>query len=273
MLPRSLIGVIAAAGLAGGAAAACPAESAAPEFYPTASVLPENLLRVYVYFPRPMDAAVSAADLSLLDADGGEIPQAFLPTRYGLWSPDRRRLTVLLDPGRVKTGLAAHEALGRPIVAGNQYAIHVPGSLSDNKGCPLGNDARYAFTAGPADSEPPSPGEWRVDVPPAGSREALAVDLGSSHDHLSLAYRLRVVDDKGVRLPGTIDLAERESVWRFTPRAVWLPASYTIEIDPRLEDLAGNRPGTRFDRELDVPTQGWDRAIRFTPKSPDERGP
>ncbi|MEO0346634.1 MAG: hypothetical protein AAF229_10280 [Pseudomonadota bacterium] len=266
----SLLGGIAVAVLANDAIAACPAadSAAGPELYPTAGVLPENLLRVYVYFPRPMGPDVSASDVLLLGPDGDAIPGAFLPTRFGLWSPDRRRLTVLLDPGRVKTGLEANEALGRALESGVRYSIKVPGTLRDAEDCPLGGDSEFPFTAGPADYDPPAPEAWQFSVPMAGTRDTLAVDLGSTHDHVSMAYRLRVFTAAGERVGGDVALARAERVWAFTPRETWSSAPYQIAIDPRLEDLAGNRPGVRFDRDLDEPVREWNRVLPFTPTSP-----
>lgn len=269
MTLRSLLGGLAAVLLANCAAASCPApdSAAGPELYPTASVLPENLLRVYVYFPRPMGPAVSASDLELLGPDGESIPGAFLPTRFGLWSPDRRRLTVLLDPGRVKTGLVANEALGRALESGQRYAIKVPGTLRDAEDCTLGKDAAFEFTAGPTDYEPPQPETWQLAIPSAGSRDALSVDLGSTHDHVSMAYRLRVFTAAGKRVAGEVALAREERVWQFTPRERWSSVDYQIAIDPRLEDLAGNRPGIVFDRDVDAPVQDWADTLTFSPVS------
>lgn len=263
---RLFLSAIAGVSLCGGADA-CPASSssASVELFPTATVLPENLLRLYVYFPRPMGPGVEASDIKLLDADGREIEQAFLPTRFGLWSPDRSRLTVLLDPGRVKTGLTAHDAFGRVLVPGRRYSIKVPGRLIDADGCKLGDDTLFAFTAGHADLQRPSPSEWRIIAPPAASKSALRIDLGSPHDHLSLAYRLRVVTTAGETVAGKITLADHERVWQFTPRSDWSATAYRIVIDARLEDLAGNRPGALFDQDIGAATSEWVRELSFTP--------
>ncbi len=270
MKVSSLIGAVAAAVIANNAFAVCPAAGSAvgPELYPTASVLPANLLRVYVYFPRPMGPDVSASDLELLGPDGAVIPGAFLPTRFGLWSPDRRRLTVLLDPGRVKTGLEANEALGRALESGKRYTLRVPGTLRDAEDCALGEDATFAFTAGPADYEPPAPETWQLAIPTAGTRDTLEVDLGSTHDHVSMAYRMRVLTATGKRVGGDIRFTRAERIWQFTPSESWSSSPYRIAIDPRLEDLAGNRPGVMFDRSLDAPVRDWNRELPFTPSSP-----
>ena len=96
--------IVALLGGATTAVATCPApEAGRVDVYPTAQVLPENLLRFYVYYPRAMAPSVGLSDILLLDADGTPMDGVFLPTREDLWSQDRRRLTVLMDPGRVNT--------------------------------------------------------------------------------------------------------------------------------------------------------------------------
>ncbi|MEL7204628.1 MAG: hypothetical protein AAGL19_10685, partial [Pseudomonadota bacterium] len=106
MILRTASATLAAFWVAGSALAACPdANDGHADFYPTAERLPENLLRIYVYFPRAMGKQEGVEIVQLLDDKGDPMPDVFLANRSDLWSPDRHRLTVLLDPGRVKTGL------------------------------------------------------------------------------------------------------------------------------------------------------------------------
>lgn len=249
-----------------GASMADCADGGGVEIYPTADVLPENLLRIYVYFPRPMDLGQSIEMVRLLDASANLVEQAFLSNRDDLWSPDRQRLTLLLDPGRVKTGLDAHEELGRALVPGQTYAFEVSGDALGADGCPLGADTRHAFEVSAADLEPPAPSDWTVSPPQALTQEPLEIAFGSPHDHLSLAFRLRVLDEHGAIVPGSIALGEQEESWVFTPNEAWQPEPYSLAIDERLEDLAGNRPGLLFDRPLDQAPLPWEGVITFTPQ-------
>lgn len=236
---------------ASGPVAACTVPdraAAAVDIYPTAEELPANLLRIYVYFPQPMQPTGILEHIALLDARGVEVPGVFLSNRYDLWSPDRRRLTVLFDPGRVKTGLAAHDALGRALEPGSRYSLVVRGSAVDARGCQLGTETEHAFTAREADIDPPRAEEWALTRPAAGTVEPFEVDLGSPHDHVSLAYRLRIATADGDVVPGRINLGPGEEVWSFTPNAPWTSGTYVLHVDARLEDLAGNRPGLLFDR-------------------------
>ena len=235
------------------------------EIYPTATELPENLLRIYIYFPRPMATTEGMQHVRLVDAAGDLVDQAFLSNREDLWSPDRRRLTLLLDPGRVKTGLDAHEELGRALVPGQVFAFEVSGDALDAEGCALGVNTRHAFTVTAADTEPPDPSQWVLSLPRAGSMQPIVVELNSAHDHLSLAYRLRVRDADGQIVPGAVALGAAEASWAFTPNAAWAAAPYTLTIDETLEDLAGNRPGLLFDRPLDQAPLVWQDRLTFTP--------
>ena len=251
--------------------AECPPTNVAPEIdvFPSANRLPENLIRFYLYFPRPMGREVTSSEIRLVDSSGQEVTQAFLPIRYELWSSDRRRLTLILDPGRVKTGLASHETFGRALTVGDQFELQVMGSMKDSSGCNLGTDTSFVFSVRAADREPLTPEAWSIEVPTIGSKEVVKINLGRPHDHLSLAYRIRVASEDGQSISGRVDLEANESVWTFEPRAKWTAATYKVTIDERLEDLAGNRPGVAFDRASNVALKEWTREIEFVPRSRD----
>ena len=72
-----------------------------------------------------------------------------------------------------------------------------------------------------ADDQAPDIQQWRLHPPRSHTRDALTIALNGIHDHLSLAYRLRVkiVDDRIV--PGRINLANAEQLWRFVPDQTW----------------------------------------------------
>lgn len=218
------------------------------EVYPTADVLPENLLRFYVYFSAPMRRDGVHTSIALLDSAGAPIPAVFLANQRPLWSPDGRRLTLVLDPGRVKSGLDAHEALGRALVAGERYTLSIDARTLDSEGCQLAGDFTKEFQTSEADLTIPDLDEWTLAAPTAGTREGLDLRLNGSHDHVSLAYRIRVRDSAGAVLAGSIALADHEQVWRFTPRAPWRHENYALVIDTRFEDTAGNRLTGLFDR-------------------------
>ena len=251
---------------AGTTAAACPDGSDNQvDIYPTASELPENLLRLYIYFPRAMALTEGMESVVLLDDNGAQVNGVFLATNQELWSPDRQRLTLLLDPGRVKSGLAAHELMGRAQVPERSYTLDVSSTAQDAAGCKLGADTSYSFTVTEPDVATPDPAAWNLSTPRLGSRDALNVDLGSTHDHLSMAYRVRIVDDDALFVPGALALGPEVNSWQFTPRDPWKAITYELIVDERLEDVAGNRPGVLFDRPVTATTETWVNARPFKP--------
>lgn len=268
-MKRGLIASLAALCLGGQTALACvgPGTTQVDELYPSANVLPENLLRLYLYFTGPMADADILPYIALHHEDGTLVEGVFLSNRFDLWSPDRTRLTVLLDPGRVKTGLYAHDALGRALVPGERYVLHVGTGAQDAAGCDLANAFSHGFSVGPTDKEPPDPSNWTLDVPKTGSTDPLRISLGSSHDHLSMAFRIRVKQG-GQILPGRVGLESSETEWTFTPRAPWTSRSYELSIGEELEDLAGNRPGQLFDQPVGLELPQPDLQIWFEPGAP-----
>ncbi|MEM7718461.1 MAG: hypothetical protein AAF222_04600 [Pseudomonadota bacterium] len=269
MIARCLRAALAVLLTAGAATAACPTDADHKvDIYPTAAELPENLLRMYLYFPRAMAATEGMDSVTLLDDQGQRVNGAFLATNQELWSPDRSRLTLLLDPGRVKSGLAAHELMGRALVPGRHYTLVISGAALDAQGCALGHDSLHSFSVIEADLDTPAPARWSLTAPRLGGTDPVRVDLGSTHDHLSMAYRLRVLDDASQVVPGAIALGPDETSWAFTPRSPWRDTTYTLAVDERLEDLAGNRPGILFDRPVSEPLGQWKSDLPFRPRAP-----
>ena len=217
------------------------------EIYPTSDSLPENILRFYVYFDAPMRKEAALPQITLEDEDGARIDGALLANHYDLWSPDGTRLTLLLDPGRVKTGLEASEQLGSAIERGRRYKLIIGAGLQTARGCKLGVPHLKSFMATAPDVSAPDPERWEIAPPPWGSRDALKVRLDGFHDHISLAYRIRVQTNSGDTLPGRIDVAAGETEWRFTPQAPWRTGDFLLKVDPLLEDVAGNRLTGLFD--------------------------
>ena len=220
------------------------------EVYPRADVLPENLLRLYIYFDQAMHRENALTSIRLIDEEGALVEGAFLTNKVDLWSPDSRRLTVLFDPGRVKTGLRAHNTMGRALKRGEAYTLVVAPSLESAAGCQLAAEHRKTFHVTDADATGPRPESWKIKEPRAYSSDWLTVFLNGPHDHVSLAYRLRVIDTNGAVVAGRIDLGTADAEWLFRPDEPWLNGTYRITVDPTLEDVAGNNLSGSFERPL-----------------------
>jgi hypothetical protein len=215
--------------------------------FPSAGVLPSNVLKFYIVFSAPMSRGEAWNRIHLLDEAGRPMQGAFLEIDQELWDPDFRRLTVLFDPGRIKRDLAPNLQLGVPVVDGRRYTLAIDRDFPDAHGLALAEGFRKPFRGGPVDRTPLDPGRWRITAPPAASRTPLSVRFLKPLDYALLE---RTIDVLGVAgpVPGTVALGREETEWEFTPAEPWKSGGYKLAIDTALEDLAGNRIGRPFDR-------------------------
>ena len=71
------------------------------QVYPSADVLPENLLKFYVHFSAPMRRGHIYDHIHLLDEAGKPVELPFLEIDEELWNQEMTRLTLFIDPGRI----------------------------------------------------------------------------------------------------------------------------------------------------------------------------
>ena len=218
--------------------------------YPTASRLPANTLRFYVVFSAPMSAGEAHTRLRLVDDRGAVVPGAFLELEEELWDPSGRRLTVLLDPGRIKRGLRANLESGAPLVAGRRYRLEVDAGWRDAHGAALSRGYVKAFQATAEDRTSPDVDAWSLQPPAPGAVQPLVVRAPEPLDRALLASAITVVDANGEAVEGEIDVADGEREWRFTPRSAWANGRYALRVGVELEDVAGNSLQRLFDLDL-----------------------
>jgi hypothetical protein len=237
------------------AAAKPPAEVAA--IYPSVAVVPENLLRMYVEFSAPMGSRKAGEFVRLLDRTSGSdtvVEEAFLPVEADFWSPDHRRYTLFLDPGRVKRGILPNRERGRPLRAGHAYALSISAEWPDENGQPLKTAFRHEFTAGPAVASGIDASSWRITPPVAGTRESLVVEFDRALDR-AVATRALGVERDGVTVAGTGTVEPGDARWVFVPRTAWPPGVYRLTAQPFLEDPQGNQIGRAFEVVVDTPRE------------------
>jgi hypothetical protein len=92
---------------------------------PQARVLPANTLRFYLHFPRSGEAHFDRDHLWLLNEEQQAVRDPFLVLPQELWSVDGHRLTLLMEPGRIKRGLAADPSHEPALVVGRTYSLAV----------------------------------------------------------------------------------------------------------------------------------------------------
>ncbi len=229
------------------------------QVYPTAGKLPENQLKFYVHFSAPMSRGEAYKHLQILGPTGKAIDHPFLELDEELWDPQGRRFTAFLHPGRIKRGLKPREELGPILEEGKTYTLVIDQGWSDAKGNPLKESFRKTFRVTAPDDRPPDPKTWKLQTPPAGTREPLGVRFAKPLDHSLLQRMLWVVNAANEKVAGNVAIAEEETVWRFTPRDAWQPGTYRLVADTRLEDLAGNSIARPFEIDVFHPVQ---RAVK-----------
>ncbi|MDR3637310.1 MAG: Ig-like domain-containing protein [Isosphaeraceae bacterium] len=217
---------------------------------PTGNRLPENLLKVYLHFSKPMSRGKAYGHVRILDASGRALKAPFLELGEELWDPSGTRLTLLLDPGRIKRGLRPREEDGPILEAGKTYTLVVDRDWSDADGFPLREAFRRRFQAGPPDEAQPDPKTWKVAAPAAGSTDPLTVTFPEALDRAMLDRAIEVRGPDGRTVAGCLEVSPEGTRWRFRPERAWVAGTSHLVIDAELEDLAGNSIARPF--ELDV---------------------
>jgi hypothetical protein len=229
-----------------------PAEAPAvvTHVFPSADVLPENQLKFYIHFSRPMSRGEAYQRVTLLDEAGRPIDHPFLELGEELWDPSGTRFTLFFDPGRIKRGLKPREEVGPSLEEEKSYTLMISSQWRDAHGAPLASDYKKPFRVVAPDDEQPLTEKWRLTAPPAGSRRPLVVHFPEPLDHAMLLRVLKVLDAAGKPIEGKISVTRNETRWRFSPEKEWRPGNHRLSIDSALEDLAGNSIRRPF--EVDV---------------------
>ncbi len=215
--------------------------------YPSADVVPENLLKFYIHFSAPMSRGNIYDHMRLFDGQGREVRLPFLEIDEELWGSEMTRLTLFIDPGRIKRGVLPLEEVGPSLVEGGSYTLEIDNRWLDGNGNPLKESYRKRFRVGPPDRLPPDQTDWKIRTPKSGARDPLEVIFSEPMDHALALRVIRVVDNSGRGLEGEVRLEDSERNWIFTPTSPWRRGSYRLVILTTIEDLAGNNIGKPFE--------------------------
>ncbi|MCI0391603.1 MAG: Ig-like domain-containing protein [Acidobacteria bacterium] len=218
--------------------------------YPSAEILPENLLKFYVHFSAPMSRGRIYEHINLRDESGKQVELPFLEIDEELWDPAMMRLTLFIDPGRIKRGVRPLEDVGPALEEGKSYTLVIGHELRDGAGNPLKEAYQKLFKVGAPDREPPDPAQWKLQPPKPGSRESFTVRFPEPMDHALSQRIIRVTGESGESVEGETALEDQERRWVFTPSKPWRPGSYKLVVQTTIEDLAGNNIGKPFDVDL-----------------------
>ncbi|MFL6603693.1 MAG: hypothetical protein ACJ8R9_20530 [Steroidobacteraceae bacterium] len=232
---------------------------------PSGTQVPANLLRISIRFAterlaREPPAGATQVEgsllprITLLRADGRRIQEPFLEQE--LWSPDGNVLTIMMHPGRVKSGLKARAELGPILSVGDDVSLAIDGH-------PI-----KRWRVGPTDEAGPVTSGWKVSAVRAESLQPLVVSLDAPIDGRDAGY-LAIADAADHRVAGRARLTVGESAWTFAPNAPWRAGAYKLVVRGTLEDPAGNRLGSRFETSIySTPGPATDAVIPFAVVSP-----
>lgn len=238
-----------------------PAGSYPPQviaIYPVNDTLPENLLKFYISFSKPMREGEAVQHIHLIKNNTDTLSDVFLDLQQELWNSDRTMLTIWLDPGRIKRGLQPNKLLGPPLQRNENYQLEINKDWRGENGLSLAQHYSKIFFTIERDSVSPSTNAWTINKPAPGTRDQLHVNFHESLDHVLAENTMRISDDAGNYVKGVFHVNDKSNAVYFIPGAPWKPGKYKLEIESRLEDLAGNNLVRLFDADVNQKQQQKD---------------
>ena len=216
--------------------------------FPTGDTLPQNLLKFYVQFSKPMQPGEPWKKIFMIKNERDTVP-VFLDLE--LWSSDQTLLTLWLDPGRIKRDLQPNLKMGPPLEQGIRYRLLIKNGWRDAEGVLMKEAYHKGFIVGSRDSLSPDPRLWTIEAPKAGTDLPVKIYLHEPLDHTLLRYAISIIDNNSGRtMNGTFETESAETILNFIPSVKWNKGEYTIAVEARLEDLAGNNLDHLFDRDI-----------------------
>jgi len=222
-------------------------------FPPSGSIIPENILRFTVKFPKPMKRGDVLKHISLNDSEGKAIVAPFHETSELLWSKDGKRLTLLIDPGRIKSGVKPNVDLGPVLKEGSSVELAISNDWEDENGATRPESFRAKFRVGPVQREGIEVvGFDAMRFNPENGRPTLRIDLGRLVEPAQVEGHFRVEDENGKRITGATSYERSSTFVEFNFAGIDTAKLVLFAcIDPELEDVCGNRLGLPFeDRDL-----------------------
>ena len=220
------------------------------QVYPTADYLPENLLKFYLTFSNPMSGGYVYDHIHLYNELDQEVELPFLELEEELWDDAMMRLTLFIDPGRIKRGVKPLGEIGPSLVNGERFRLVIDEDWKDASGIALKRAMEKSFHVIQPDRQAIDPIKWKIIAPKPDTCDALVIKFGESLD-FALAQRLiEIFSSEGDWINGSKRLESNETELHFKPDSHWKKGDYTARVQMILEDLAGNNIGKSF--EVDV---------------------
>lgn len=205
---------------------------------PSGPEVAENLLRIELHLDRPITGALDMSHVTLLDSAGTPIPDAFLD--LPLLDRSGRNVTLLLHPGRIKTGVGPNVALGPALRSGQSVTLRIDDPQ-------LGRPFEQHWQVTPPLRERIDPQQWTMQTVRRSGRQTLRIIAPAALDG-DAVEAIAVQGPDGRRMAGVAMLTAGEREWQFTPKQNWRPGAHLLRIHPRLEDPQGNRLCSAFEQ-------------------------
>ncbi|GAB5551373.1 MAG: hypothetical protein Sapg2KO_09640 [Saprospiraceae bacterium] len=234
-----------------------PVESAPVllDIFPSSNQLPSNLLKFYLHFSVPMQAGNSYVQIALIDQRGDTLDAPFVALSPELWNDDFTRLTLWLDPGRIKRDLGPNQLLGPVLQQRQTYELVIKPGWKNQQGLPLNKKYQKSFRVIQADRQKVNPDDWKLNIPKAGTSDALLINFLQPMDAALLQRMIQVLNVKNEVIPCQFQLGPNEELLKIIPLNTWKSGVYQLRIDTYLEDICGNNLLRPFDRDLHKATE------------------
>ncbi|WP_422104501.1 hypothetical protein [Winogradskyella sp.] len=215
--------------------------------YPTVDTVPENLLKMYIQFSKPMQQVGSALDyIKVINETQRKEVDVFLELSTELWNKEHTRLTLWLDPGRIKTDLIPNKEKGLPILKGHTYKLVISSGWKDSQGIPLATSYEKLFFVVDRDSKQPNIKTWKLEA----QTDRLIIHFHEPLDAILAKESFNIKNVEGKTVSGIFELAQNEQILEFYPEQPFKSENYMIYVDSQLEDLAGNNLNHLFDHDV-----------------------
>ena len=207
--------------------------------YPTSDSIPVNILRFYVQFSAPIQEMDILKHIQLRNEEGKNITGVFFENQFELWSEDRTKVTIIVDPGRAKLGLLANNEMGRAFDEGKRYTLAIDSLLLDFNDQNLSNSFTKTFIAVKEDMVAPDTKNWELLLPTINTNNPIIINFNDRIDHVSANTLIKIVKGNE-EVEGKIMLQNNEQKWLFTPKKKWGSGAYQVIANARLEDISAN---------------------------------
>lgn len=218
--------------------------------YPTVNEVPENLLKMYFEFSKPMQEVGSTLDfIQVFNKTTNKKVDIFLELETELWNKSHTILTLWLDPGRIKKDLIPNKEKGLPIVKGHEYEIKINALFRDANGSNLDKDYLKTFTVIEADKNKPSIDNWNV-ITSIATNHDIKIEFNEPLDAILLQETIKIYDVSNNVIDAKMMLSNNQKSIELKHTNGLKGGKYKVRIESRLEDLAGNNLNRLFDEDL-----------------------